>query len=121
MFGTGLSNRVAKLFPRSSPASPGNESEERSSIPGSVDEKHPSKVDSASASDSNHAEDPTLAPGELTYDEGTLVSQLPLAYRANVLLATAGGMGQHLGVFTCTMLMCVASSSAFHPANHGAP
>ncbi|KZT69138.1 amino acid transporter [Daedalea quercina L-15889] len=36
----------------------------------------------------NELEDPDLAPGERTYNE-----------------ATSGGMGRHLGVFTCTMLI----------------
>ncbi|KAH9836156.1 high affinity methionine permease [Rhodofomes roseus] len=51
-----------------------------------VDEKLAIKDDVGSVVDK--LEDPDLAPGELTYNE-----------------ATAGGMGRHLGVFTCTMLI----------------
>ena len=81
MIGAGLSSKVAKFFPRSSAASDVKEPPERSSVPDSeenvesaLDEKHPSKdhtVLSTSVDNDREFEDPSLAPGELSYEEGT--------------------------------------------------
>ena len=82
MIGAGLSSTVAKFFPRASVATDVKEPpvEERSSAPDSaenvesaLDEKHPSKdgtVLSTSIINDQDFEDPSLAPGELSYDEG---------------------------------------------------
>ena len=83
MIGAGLSSKVAKFFPRSSAASDVKEPPvgERSSVPDSeenvesaLDEKHTSKDDtvlSTSVDNDREFEDPSLAPGELSYEEGT--------------------------------------------------
>ncbi|EMD32253.1 hypothetical protein CERSUDRAFT_88248 [Gelatoporia subvermispora B] len=68
----------------------------RSTLDGNVvsDEKVPAKlaqesdVSSLNSREIVTAEDPDLNPGELSFDEDT-----------------AGGMGRHLGVFTCTLLI----------------
>ena len=74
-----------------------------------VDEKHAVKDDVVSLNDK--LEDPDLAPGELTYNEGTCSAWSSFELMNVSRIATAGGMGRHLGVFTCTMLMYEVASS----------
>lgn len=120
MIGAGLSSKVAQFFPRSSAAADVKEPPvgERPSVPGSadnvesaLDEKHPSKdgtVLSTSVDNDQDFEDPSLAPGELSYDEGVYsysFCQLHVVTDLPWFTATSGGMGRHLGVFSCTMLM----------------
>ncbi|EPS98296.1 hypothetical protein FOMPIDRAFT_1017844 [Fomitopsis schrenkii] len=94
MIGAGLSSKVARFFPGSSAAKE-PPVEDRSSVPDSegkvesaLDEKPYKDGTVLSTSVDGELEDPTLAPGELSYEE-----------------ATSGGMGRHLGVFSCTMLI----------------
>lgn len=49
--------------------------------------------------------DPGLNPGELTFEEGTSRERPDYCRIPNVGLDTAGGLGRHLGVFSCTLLM----------------
>ncbi|KAH9836157.1 high affinity methionine permease [Rhodofomes roseus] len=96
VIGSAWSSKMFNFLTRRSAVHEDVELDKRSPEPGSVDhdrstsdEKLPSREDTASISESNpRTEDPALAPGELTYDE-----------------ATSGGMGHHLGVFTCTMMI----------------
>ncbi|KAH9932866.1 amino acid transporter [Fomitopsis serialis] len=97
MIGSGWSSKMSKFFSRPSFMRGNEPKDSPSPVESSVDpegsalnEKLPSKDDTTSTSESNTRvhEDPALAPGALTYDE-----------------ATSGGMGQHLGVFTCTMMI----------------
>lgn len=45
------------------------------------------------------------SPGELTLEEGTLCSSTAAQIPSHSALDAAGGLGRHLGVFSCTMLM----------------
>ena len=76
------------------------------------DEKLPRKlaqesdVSSLNSREIVTAEDPDLNPGELTFDEGVLQClDSSCANHSRDAADTAGGMGRHLGVFTCTLLM----------------
>jgi hypothetical protein len=54
-----------------------------------------------------------INPGELTFEEG---AQTTCQFRRNSLIYTvdtAGGMGRHLGTFSCTMLMWILSPFDF--------
>jgi hypothetical protein len=50
-----------------------------------------------------------INPGELTFEEGTLVKPLSCRSSRNLTALvppdTAGGIGRHLGIFDCTMIM----------------
>ena len=45
-----------------------------------------------------------INPGELTFEEGQSLSRSCQETRLTCELDTAGGMGRHMGVFSCTML-----------------
>lgn len=47
-----------------------------------------------------------INPGELTFEEGQPLPQSCQETRLTCDLDTAGGMGRHMGVFSCTMLKC---------------
>ena len=53
--------------------------------------------------------DSSVKPGELTFEEGkshwTVFSENQRFADKMLIPDTAGGMGRHLGVFSCTMLM----------------
>ena len=61
------------------------------------------------------AADPELNPGGLSLEEGVYFIRTFRVQRDDVQLVradAAGGMGRHLGVFSCTLLMCVCSRCA---------
>src|SRR5579863_6043089 len=48
-----------------------------------------------------------INPGELTFEEGQSLQQPRQEIRLTCVSDTAGGMGRHMGVFSCTMLKYV--------------
>jgi hypothetical protein len=51
-----------------------------------------------------------INPGELTFEEGQSLSQPCQETHLTCDLDSAGGMGRHMGVFSCTMLKYALTS-----------
>jgi hypothetical protein len=67
--------------------------------------KESDKVQNA---ETDYGSNDDLNPGELTFEEGLIPNTAVCSrFSAKVSADTAGGLGRHLGITTCTLLMCV--------------